>query len=99
MLGASSSTSPMPRAAEARIIEPVSISGMAESVPAWRIERAVPLKPGKMPSRTSGKPSLVESSRVAMRQWQASASSSPPPKQKPWMQHTTGTGMPSMRSR
>ena len=47
----------MPRAALARIIEPVSISGMAASAPAWRIERAVPLKPGKMPSRTSGKPS------------------------------------------
>ena len=89
----------MPRAARARIIEPVSISGMAASAPAWRIERAVPLKPGKMPSFTSGKPRRVASSRVAMRQWQASASSSPPPRQKPWMQHTTGTGMRSMRSR
>ena len=89
----------MPRAAPARIIEPVSIICMADSAPACRMERAVPLKPGKMPSFTSGKPMRVPSSRVAMRQWQASASSSPPPRQKPWMQHTTGTGSRSMRSR
>ena len=89
----------MPRAAVARIIEPVSMSGMAESAPACRIERAVPLKPGNIPSFTSGKPMRVASSRVAMRQWQASASSRPPPRQKPWMQHTTGIGSRSMRSR
>ena len=72
---------------------------MAASAPACRMERAVPLKPGKMPSLTSGKPRRVPSSRVAMRQWQASASSSPPPRQKPLMQHTTGIGSRSMRSR
>ena len=33
---------------------------MADIGPAWRIERAVPLKPGKMPSLTSGKPILVD---------------------------------------
>jgi hypothetical protein len=80
-------------------MEPVSMACMAERAPAWRIDRTVPLKPGKMPSRTSGKPTRVASSRVAIRQWQASASSRPPPRQKPWMQHTTGTGMRSMRSR
>ena len=71
----------MPRAAVARMNDPVSISGMAASAPAWRIERAVPLKPGNRPSFTSGKPRRVSSSRVAMRQWQASANSSPPPSQ------------------
>ncbi len=57
----------MPRAAEADSILPVSIACMAAGAPARRIERAVPLKPGKMPSFTSGKPSLVPLSRVAMR--------------------------------
>ena len=49
----------MLRAAPARTIEPVSIICMADSAPTWRIERAVPLKPGKIPSLTSGKPSRV----------------------------------------
>ena len=42
--------------------------GMAEMAPTCLIERAVPLKPGKIPSLTSGKPSRVASSRVAIRQ-------------------------------
>ncbi len=67
LLCTSSSTRPMARAADALYILPVSIAVMAAGAPACRIERAVPLKPGKMPSLTSGKPSLVEGSRVAMR--------------------------------
>ncbi len=58
---------PMPRAAVARIMPPVSMLVMAAMAPPERIERAVPLKPGKMPSFTSGKPTRVSSSRVAMR--------------------------------
>ncbi len=57
----------MARARLALIMEPVSIACMAASGPDWRIERTVPFQPGKMPSLTSGKPTLVLSSRVAMR--------------------------------
>ena len=51
----------------ARIMPPVSIACIAAIGPACLIERAVPLKPGKIPSLTSGKPMRVESSRVAIR--------------------------------
>ena len=46
-------------------------------------------------------PQAVAVRRVgrAMRQWHARASSRPPPRQKPWMQHTTGIGRRSRRSR
>ncbi len=57
----------MPRAADADSILPLSMMLIAAGAPAWRIERAVPLKPGKMPSFTSGNPSLVPGSRVAIR--------------------------------
>ena len=63
----SSSTNPAARAAVADSIEPVSIARIADGAPACLIERAVPLNPGKMPSFTSGNPSFVEGSRVAMR--------------------------------
>ncbi len=57
----------IPLAVEAERKEPESMMLMADMGPAWRMERAVPLKPGKMPSLTSGKPTLVAGSRVAMR--------------------------------
>ena len=54
-------------AAVGRSMRPVSIAVMASIGPASWIDRTVPLRPGKMPSFTSGKPSRVPSSRSAMR--------------------------------
>ena len=40
---------------------------------------------------TSGRPITVSGASLANRQWQASASSKPPPAQAPWIAQTTGT--------
>ena len=53
-----------------------------------RVKRAVPPRPGCSPSITSGKPNRAPS--IAMRDWQASATSRPPPRQKPWITATVG---------
>ena len=60
--------------------------------PTSRGSRWVPPAPGMTPSWTSGRPSRVSWSSLATRQWQASAHSSPPPRQAPWMAATTGFG-------
>jgi hypothetical protein len=48
-----------------------------------------------MPSWTSGRPIWVLGESVAIRQWQASASSYPPPTHAPWIAATTGRGKSS----
>ena len=52
------------------------------------VKRTVPPRPGCRPSITSGKPNRASS--IAIRIWQASATSRPPPRQKPWITATVG---------
>ncbi len=68
-------------ALRASMVLPVSISGIACIGLTRCVKRAVPPKPGCRPSITSGKPKRAPS--MAMRIWQASATSRPPPRQKP----------------
>ena len=60
----------------------------AAAIAASRGRRCVPPAPGTMPSFTSGRPSLP--SAAAMRKWQPSAISSPPPSAAPLIAATTG---------
>ncbi len=60
------------------------------------MKRTVPPRPGCRPSITSGKPNRALS--IAMRDWQASATSRPPPRQKPWITATLGARSASSRS-
>src|SRR5579862_1861357 len=84
------------RARRARSVLPVSIMVMACTGLISRVSRTVPPRPGCSPSKTSGKPKLASS--MAMRKSQASATSSPPPRQKPWITATVGSGSRSRRS-
>ncbi len=72
---------------------PETIISSARSTPATRGSRWVPPAPGRMPSFTSGRPSLA--SGAATRWVQVRASSSPPPKATPWIAATTGFLQPS----
>ena len=83
------STSPSDFAFRASMVLPVSISGIACIGLTSCVKRAVPPRPGCRPSITSGKPNRASS--IAIRIWQASATSSPPPRQKPWITATLGT--------
>ncbi len=68
----------------------------AGAAPIRRGSRCVPPAPGSSPSFTSGKPSRAAG--AAMRAWQPSASSSPPPSAAPLIAATTGLRSPSIPS-
>ena len=91
---ASASTSPASCAAAARRLRPSGIIARAAPMPTRRGRRCVPPDPGTTPRITSGSPSCADLS--AMRQRQASASSSPPPRQAPRMAASTGNRDDSM---
>ena len=74
---------------------PVRHSSSAAARPASRSRRWVPPKPGTRPSPISGWPSRAVS--AAMRRWQHIASSSPPPRAKPFTIAITGLGRRSKR--
>ncbi len=59
-------------------------------MPTRRGSRTVPPPPGKRPSLTSGWPIFNFGSSIAMRAWQASAISRPPPSAWPLIAATTG---------
>lgn len=61
------STRPMPRAAEADRVRPVSIMSIAAGAPTSCGRRALPPHPGKMPSWVSGRPMRVLLSLEATR--------------------------------
>ena len=90
------STSPSVLARRASMVRPVSINVIACIGLISCVKRAVPPRPGCRPSITSGKPKRAPS--IAMRDWQASATSRPPPRQKPWITATLGTRNASSRS-
>ena len=90
------STSPSDFAFRASMVLPVSISGIACIGLTSCVKRTVPPRPGCRPSITSGKPNRASS--IAIRIWQASATSRPPPRQKPWITATLGTRRASSRS-
>ena len=82
------STSPLASASSAETGAPETIIFSAFAGPTRRGRRTVPPAPGSRPSFTSGSPSFAPLS--AMRKWQPSASSSPPPSAVPWMAATVG---------
>ena len=90
------STSPSDFARRASMVLPVSINGIACIGLTSCVNRTVPPRPGCRPSITSGKPNRASS--IAIRIWQASATSRPPPRQKPWITATLGTRSASSRS-
>src|SRR4249919_341970 len=67
----------------------------ARPMPTRRGSRCVPPPPGMSPSLISGCPSVASS--AATRMSQHIASSSPPPRQKPWIAATNGVRAASMR--
>ena len=71
-----------------------AISSTAAATPVSRGRRCVPPAPGTMPSFTSGRPSFA--SATAMRWWQPSAISSPPPSAAPLIAATTGLPLASI---
>ena len=85
---ASSSTSPSSSAREALRWAPEVMASSAACGPARRVKRCVPPAPGISPSFTSGRPTLALA--AATRQWQASASSKPPPRATPSIAATMG---------
>jgi len=91
-----SSISPFSTASEAGIGAPDSIRSSAGRRPIRRAERWVPPAPGTTPRVISGRPTLALAR--AMRWWQASASSRPPPSAVPWMAASTGLPRRSIRS-
>src|SRR3984893_17265353 len=93
-LGTTSSTSPSLRAFWARTDLPARIRSSACAIPIGCGTRCVPPAPGISPSCTSGWPSCVFRSSVAIRYVAASASSRPPPRAGPWMAATTGFCLP-----
>jgi len=96
--GAARSTSPAERAFAAESAAPSRIIRRARRSPTARGSRCVPPHPGISPSITSGSPSFVCPSSRATRCRQASANSSPPPRQGPWIAATVGNGSRSTRS-
>jgi len=97
-LGTTSSTRPSRRAFDARTDLPVRIKSSASAMPISRGSRCVPPAPGMSPSCTSGCPSCVLRSSVAMRYVQARATSRPPPSAAPWIAATIGLRFPSSSS-
>jgi len=97
--GTTSSTSPSLRAFDARTDLPARMMSSACAMPMSAGSRCVPPAPGMRPSCTSGWPSWVFLSSVAMRYVHASASSSPPPSAGPWMAAITGFLRPRSSSR
>ncbi len=93
---ASSSTTPSSNACRAAIGRPEVIRSKAASGPARRVKRWVPPAPGIRPSLTSGNPTLAV--RAATRQWQANASSNPPPSAVPSIAATIGLSDASIRA-
>ena len=91
-----SSMSPVSCAWRAPIGSPPVIMSSASGRPTSRGRRCVPPAPGRMPSFTSGSPTLA--SATAMRKWQDSASSRPPPSAVPCIAAITGFGLFSMVS-
>ena len=89
------STNPSDLALRASMVLPVSISVIACIGLTSCVKRTVPPRPGCRPSITSGKPNRASS--IAIRIWQASATSRPPPRQKPWITATVGTRSASSR--
>ncbi len=81
----------------ASIIAPLRMSCVATPRPTSRGRRCVPPKPGRMPSLTSGCPNRARSD--ATRMWQASASSQPPPRAKPFTAATIGFWSRSKREK
>ena len=73
--GTSSSTRPARRASPAGTSAALKICSTAAGTPTRRDNRAQPPQPGIRPMPTSGNPITVTRASVAMRQWQASASS------------------------
>ena len=59
-------------------------------MPISRGSRCVPPPPGIRPSVTSGKPKRADGTSAAIRRWQASASSKPPPSAVPFSAATNG---------
>ena len=86
------STSPIFSACRGNTVFPVVIISNAAGTPTNRGRRCVPPKPGRMPSLTSGRPNMVLAWALAIRAWQANASSSPPPRQAPSTATTNGFG-------
>ena len=91
------STSPCAAASCGAICLPSASIGSAPCRPSMRTMRTTPPAPGSSPSCTSGRPSLVRGSFTAMRAWQASASSNPPPRAAPSISATTGLPSFSIR--
>ena len=87
------STIPTFNAAAALYSFPVVIHSSALSLPITRGRRTVPPKPGIIPSFTSGKPmrAVVSATRISV----AKMVSQPPPRAKPLIQLTVGTGRSS----
>ena len=89
-----SSTMPSASASAAPTGSPVTIICNAFSGPIRRGRRCVPPAPGSRPSFTSGRPTRAVA--AAIRKWQASASSKPPPSAVPCSAATTGFGIASI---
>ncbi len=87
---ATSASRPMARALATGMSAPSPQICMACCSPTRRSSRCVPPPPGSRPSLTSGWPSLSPGSSRAMRAWQASAISKPPPRAWPFSAATTG---------
>ena len=90
--GTASSTSPIRLARRASTARPVSIMSSAAAGPMRLGSHCTPCQVGMMPSITSGKAKRVFGSSSATRYLQASASSSPPPMQKPFTRAVVGKG-------
>ena len=82
------STIPSVAASLAPTRRPAPMSAMARATPTSRGSRCVPPAPGRMPSFTSGSPTVAPA--VASRRSQASASSNPPPSALPDIAATIG---------
>ena len=92
--GTTLSTSPQSYAVAASMKSPVMFRYCARPIPTSRGRRCVPPPPGMSPSLISGWPSCASSD--ATRMSQHIASSSPPPRQKPWIAATNGVRAASM---
>ena len=90
-------TTPTASAESALLGWPPPTQSQATAGPARRESRTVPPKPGNKPSLTSGTPTLAL--LAITRRLLAMASSNPPPRAKPLMAHTLGTGRSSKRLR
>src|SRR5206468_1605107 len=91
-----SSTSPHSAARRPEMGSPLKIMSRARPGPTTRGSRCLPPPPGRMPMRTSGRP--MRASSAAIRMSHASAISSAPPMQKPWIATMIGFGKASTRS-